>query len=170
MWVLSRSPEETARGVFAAIADRDLPAIAGYLAGDDVQVFVPVGRFEGRDAIVAFFAQLFAAFPDLVTIVEDVRVSGAYVAVRWRLRGTFTGNTFQGIAATGRRLEIEGVDAFVEVRDGLIVRNTIFYDGAAFLRGAGVLPERGSGAEAALLTLFNTWTWVRRKLLDRIPL
>jgi steroid delta-isomerase-like uncharacterized protein len=127
-------------------------------------VFVPVGRFEGRDAVVGFFADLFAAFPDLTMTVQDVRADERHAAVRWRLEGTFTGGPFLGIDPTGKRVTIEGVDAFIEVEGGLIRSNTIFYDGAAFLRGVGLLPARNSMGERGLIGAFNLWTRARRKL------
>lgn len=160
----SSGAEETARRVFAAIAERDLEAVAACLAPDDIQVFVPVGRFEGRDAVVAFFADLFAAFPDLEMTVQAVRADDRCAAVRWRLAGTFTGGPFLGIHPTGKRVQIEGVDAFIEVEGGLIRSNTIFYDGAAFLRGVGLLPPRDSTMERGLIRVFNLWTSVRRML------
>jgi hypothetical protein len=42
--------------------------------------------------------------------------------------GTFAIGPFQGIAPTGRRAEIRGVDV-MEIADGLIQHNTIYYDG-----------------------------------------
>jgi steroid delta-isomerase-like uncharacterized protein len=158
------TPEAIARGVFAAIAAHDLAAIAGYLAQDDVQEFVPVGLFEGRDAVLGFFADLLKAFPDLEMTVQDLHADGSSVAVSWTIRGTFTGGRFVGIEPTGARVEMRGVDAFIEVEDGLIRRNTIFYDGAAFARSVGLLPARGSAGERVLLALFNLWTRARRRL------
>ena len=62
--------------------------------------------------------------------------------VQWHAAGTFTGGPFQGIAPTGRRVEIRGVDV-MEIADGLIQYNTIYYDGATFARQIGLLPGLG---------------------------
>jgi ketosteroid isomerase-like protein len=67
-----RSAEETARGVFAAIDAHDLEAIAGFFHPDDVQEFVPIGVFSGRQAVLGVFAELFRAFPDLRMEIEHV--------------------------------------------------------------------------------------------------
>jgi len=159
-----RTAEETARGVFAAIAAHNLEAIRDYLDPGDVQEFVPVGFFNGREAVLGFFRDLFLAFPDLEMNVEHVLADGDAAYVRWRAHGTFTGAPFQGIHPTGNRVEIRGVDGFIEVEDGLIRRNTIFYDGAAFARAVGLLPLRGSTLERLLLGAFNAGTRVRRTL------
>jgi hypothetical protein len=49
----------------------------------------------------------------------------------------------QGIAPTRRRVEIRGVDV-MEIADGLIQHNTIYYDGATFARQIGLLPGLAS--------------------------
>lgn len=154
----SRSPEDVARGVFAALDRRDLAGVAAYLGSDDVQDFVPIGVQTGRRAVLDVFAELFAAVPDLSMEVEEVLVQGNRACVRWRLRGTFAGRSFQGIEATGRPLDIRGADAMIEVIDGLIVANTIFYDGAGFARAIGLLPAQGSRAERLLIGAFNIRT------------
>ena len=54
----------------------------------------------------------------------------------------------------------------MEIEDGLIVRNTVYYDGAAFARQIGMLPEQESGAEKAMIAAFNAVTKLR-KAIDR---
>lgn len=159
---VARTPEEVARGVFAAINDHDLDGIESYLHPDDIQNFVPVGVFNGRPEVLGFFAGLFRALPDLTMTVEHVMSNERGAYVRWRSAGTFSGAPFQGIQPTGRRVELRGTDAYIEVEDGLIRRNTIFYDGAAFLRGVGLLPARGSRLERLLIAVFNLRTRLLR--------
>ena len=160
--VATRDVDTAARAVFAAIARRDLLAIAGALHPDDEQEFMPLGRFVGRADVLGVFEQLFASFPDIAVAVEDVFSARGRAYVRWHARGTFTGAPYQGIEATGRSVEIRGVDAFIEAEDGLIRHNTIYYDGAAFARDIGLLPARGSRGEKLLLAVFNTWTRLKR--------
>jgi len=159
-----RTPEEAARGVFAALDAHDLDAVREFLADDDEQEFVPVGAFTGGDDVVGFFRELLAAFPDLEFHVEDVVADDRAAAVRWRLEGTFTGAPFQGLQAPGRRIVVRGADAMIVVSDGRIMANTIFYDGAAFARAVGLLPARGSLPERLLIELFNTRVRLRRVL------
>jgi steroid delta-isomerase-like uncharacterized protein len=164
---LTRTPEEAARGVFAALHAHDLDAVREFLAEDDQQEFVPVGAFAGGDDVVAFFRELLAAFPDLEFHVEDVVADERAAAVRWRLVGTFSGKPFQGLRACDRRVELRGADAMIVVRDGRIEANTIFYDGAAFARAIGLLPKRGSVVERILYGIFNTKVRIMRAFKRR---
>jgi hypothetical protein len=87
--------------------------------------------------------------------VEHVMTDRQTEYVRWRAVGIFTGAAYQGIEPTDSRVDIRGADAFIELEDGLIRRNPIFYDGAAFARAVGLLPARGSRLERLILLAFN---------------
>jgi hypothetical protein len=93
-------------------------------------------------------------------------VGEGVVAVEWRNSAIFSGSPFQGVLPTGRRIELRGCDC-VEVQDGLIVRNTAYYDGAAMARGIGLLPPQDSGAERMMREAFNGVTRLRRALRAR---
>jgi len=84
---------------------------------------------------------------------------------QWHAAGTFSGGSFQGIEATGKHVEIRGVDV-MEITEGQVRHNTIYYDGAAFARQIGLLPHSGSGTEA-LLSVFNTVTRLRQQVSER---
>jgi hypothetical protein len=84
--------------------------------------------------------------------------------VQWRADGTFTGSPFLGIEATGRRIEIRGVDVMRFDADGKIDENTIYYDGAEFARQLGMLPPRDSAADRLTLSAFNAKTRLARRL------
>ena len=58
---------------------------------------------------------------------------------------------------------MRGVD-YVELEDGLIRRNTVYYDGASFARDIGMLPPQNSMAERGLYGAFNGLTQLRRAL------
>jgi len=153
-----RPAEEVARDVFAALDRRDLGGVAALLAEDDVQDFVPLGIRRGKEEVLAVFEELFVAVPDSRMEVEDVVAQGDRACVRWRFTGTFSGAPFQGILATGRRIDLRGADASIRVRDGRIVANTIFYDGASFARQVGLLPPAGSLRERLLIGMRNLYT------------
>jgi hypothetical protein len=82
---------------------------------------------------------------------------------RERLVGTFSGEPFQGVHATGRRLDLRGVDA-MHIVDGLLVDNVICYDGMSFASQIGMVPSAGSMGYRALTAAFNAQTAVRNKL------
>ena len=71
-----------------------------------------------------------------------------------------------GILPNGKRVEVRTVEV-MELEDGKIVRNTIYYDGAAFARQIGMLPEQESGAEKAMIAAFNTVTKMRQAIEKR---
>jgi hypothetical protein len=110
---------------------------------------------------------MFRAFPDFEITVKQIIGDSVGAAVRWVATGTFTGSPFQGIQPMGRRIELRGVD-YMEISDGLIKKNTIFYDGAEFARQIGMLPARDTVGERLLLTAFNARVRLR-SLLRRRP-
>ena len=160
------SPEAVGRAVFAALAEHDLDRFGSLIGPDAVDDFVAIDVFTGRDAIIGFFRELLAAFPDFELGVERVVADEGNAVVQWRAAGTFSGGSFQGIEPTGRRVEIRGVDV-MEIRDGLVRNNTIYYDGATFARDIGLLPKRESGMDRAMTAAFNAVSKARAGLRNR---
>jgi steroid delta-isomerase-like uncharacterized protein len=158
-----RQVEETARAYFDALAARDADRMASHWSDQGVDDIVPLAVLRGPDEVRRFFAELFAAFPDEEVTVRRVIGDERQAAVEWRITGTFTGAPFQGIEPTGRWLEVRGVD-LLEVEDGKLLRNTSYYDGAAFARQIGMLPPQDSGAERAMKGAFNAYMRVRRSM------
>ena len=131
-----------------------------------VDDFVAIGEIRGHDAVRAFFGELFAAFPDFTMTVDKIVADDAAAVVQWHAAGAFTGGPFQGIEPTGRRVEVRGADV-MEIADGLVQHNTIYYDGATFARQIGLLPGLGSRADQALLAAFNAKTTLTQRVRDR---
>jgi steroid delta-isomerase-like uncharacterized protein len=157
--------ENHARSYFEAIARRDVEGVVQHWKEDGVIDLVPIGILRGHEEIAAFFRELFAAFPDAEMTVARVAAGQNEVAVEWRMSAHFTGAPFQGIEATGRPVELRGVD-MIEIADGKNVTNTAYYDGMAFARGAGLLPAQDSGAERAMKSAVNAATRLRRAVSD----
>jgi len=160
------TPADVARAAFDAVSRKDLDGIVATGAPGYVEDFVAVGEIHGHDAVRAFFRELFAAFPDFTMTVARIVADDTTAVIQWHAAGTFTGGAFQGITPTGRRVEIRGVDV-MEISDGLIQRNTIYYDGATFARQIGLLPGVGSRADQAMLTAFNAKTSLSQRARDR---
>jgi steroid delta-isomerase-like uncharacterized protein len=158
--------EEHARSGFDALARRDARGIGEHYREDCVVDIVPIGVFRGRQAIVDFFLEVFAAMPDLETTVTRVVAAETLAAVEWRMQGHFTGASFRGIDPTGKHVELRGID-LVEIEDGATVSDTAYYDAAAFARQVGMLPPEGSGAERTMRTAFNAVTKVRKAVAER---
>ena len=83
------------------------------------------------------------AFPDLRTAEADSVKEGDKVAFRWLLSGTHE-KEFMGVAATGRRVEVMGMD-IVRVADGEIVEHWGEFDAMGLLRQIGVIPPIRGG-------------------------
>ena len=73
------------------------------------------------DTFKETFAEAREGFPDLIVTVEDVMVEGDRVAARVTMRGTHRGE-FQGIAPTGKRVEVKAIDMF-RISGGKIVEH-----------------------------------------------
>jgi predicted ester cyclase len=80
-----------------------------------------------------------AAFPDLKVVVDLVIAEGDLVSVRWTARGTNTG-AGNGIAATGKRVEISGTTFFRFVR-GAIAEEWTSGDALGLMRQLELLPQ-----------------------------
>ena len=161
-----KAVEAHVRSYFETLAARDAAGAAGHYREDGVDDVVPVGVLRGRGEIEAYIREIFAASPDAEVTVTRLVAGEREAAVEWRIAGTFDGAAFQGIEPTGRPFELRGVDMF-EVEEGEIVRNTGYYDGAAFARQVGMLPPMDSGAERAMKNAFNAMTKVRRVIDER---
>jgi steroid delta-isomerase-like uncharacterized protein len=111
----------------AAEARHDAAAAAATYAAHCYYHHVPLGlRLEGRDAVAAGYAANFAAFPDS-EIVNDGEAVEGNTYVHWgRFRGTVAGS-WLGLPPTNRRLDLPFA-AVIEVRDGRMVGETLYYD------------------------------------------
>jgi steroid delta-isomerase-like uncharacterized protein len=123
-----------------------------------------------REEVVAWFESFFDAVPDLHMEVEEVVVAGEpgreRVTVRWHVTGTFSGAPYLGIEPTGRPVDLRGMD-LIDVEDGRVAANNIYYDQLAFARQAGLLPAEGSIGDRLMTRAFNLATRARSALPGR---
>jgi steroid delta-isomerase-like uncharacterized protein len=160
-----KAVEAHARSYFEALANRDADAMVGHWREDGVDDIVPLRPLRGTGELAAFFRELFAAMPDVETTVTRVVAGETQAAVEWRITGNFTGEPFQGVDATGRSVDVRGLD-LLEIEDGQIVGNTAYYDGMTFARQIGLMPPENSSAENAMKSAFNAATKMRRAVAD----
>jgi steroid delta-isomerase-like uncharacterized protein len=159
----SLSPSEVIRTAFERLNAHDADGIVECDAEDVVEDWPLVGRLDGRTAVRDHFASLFAAVPDLHLDIERMVAEGDAVFLHWHATGTFTGAAFNGIAATGRQIDIRGNDYFT-VRDGKIASAFIAYDGMDYAIQAGVLPARGTAPDRVMTAAVNAVTAIRQRL------
>jgi steroid delta-isomerase-like uncharacterized protein len=121
----------------------DLDACMELYADDAVQRW-PDGLFHGRDAIRARLAQDLQGVPDATYIVRSFLEAGDLFADEWTVVGTQTGvlpmPDGNEVPPTGRHHEINGME-FVEVRDGKIVVDNLYYDMLSIGVQLGLAPQ-----------------------------
>jgi steroid delta-isomerase-like uncharacterized protein len=121
----------------------DLDGVMDLYAEDAVQI-MPDGTFEGWSSVRERLAQELDGFTDLNHTVRSFVEQGDSFADEWTFVGTHTG-PFRlpdgtQLPPTGKRVEIRGME-LVQVRDGKIVLNTLYYDNMAVAVQLGLVPE-----------------------------
>jgi steroid delta-isomerase-like uncharacterized protein len=121
----------------------DLDACMELYAEDAVQRMHD-GIFEGPDAIRDRLARDLDAFADANYVVESFVGDGDKFADEWTFTGTNTGPfrlpDGSEVPATGKRVETKGME-FVQLRDGKIVVDNLYYDFMAAVVQLGLVPE-----------------------------
>jgi steroid delta-isomerase-like uncharacterized protein len=155
------SNTELIRWAFEKLNEHDATALKQFWTDETIERF-PDRTCHGADEIAGYFEDAFRALPDfhmeMVTIVEQ----DEHVFVHWRLTGTHRGHLL-GIAPTGRKLSIDGMDHFT-LRNGVVVSNFVIFDQMQYARQIGMMPSDGSTADKSLKVAFNA----RTKLMARI--
>jgi steroid delta-isomerase-like uncharacterized protein len=143
--------DELLRNYVAAWNGRDAERIASFFTEDAVYEDRGAGVVaRGRDAIRAHAAQVHRGFPDLRFELVRAAHGEDFTAGEWRSAMTHDGE-FSGLAPTRRVVESSGVDVATLEEQGKIVHLASYYDGAAIMGALGLLPERGSRTERALV-------------------
>ena len=155
---------EIIRWSFEVLNTRDIAPLRELWTQDTVERF-PDRSCRGTDEIADYFEQIFAALPDFRIEVRALVEQDEHVFAQWHLTGTHSGADFQGIEATGRPLEIDGMDHFV-LRDRKVVSNFVVYDQMQFARQIGLMPQEGSGADRALKLAFNAKTTLEKRIRE----
>jgi len=154
---------ELVRWAFGVLDTHDVTTLKPFWT-DAVEHF-PDRTCRGSDEVAAWFEDMFAAFPDMRVEVVALVEQGDDVFVQWRAEGTHQATIF-GIAATGKRVAVDGMDHFV-IRDGKVVSNHVVYDQLDFARQLGLMPPDASPADRALKAAFNAATKVAQQIQAR---
>jgi len=121
----------------------DLDGVMDLYAENAVQI-MPEGTFQGRSAIRERLDRDLVACPDISWTVLSFVEQGDTFADEWSFVATHTG-PFQlsdgsELPPTGRRVGLRGME-LVEVRDGKIVVDNLYYDNMSVLAQLGLVPE-----------------------------
>src|SRR4051794_31156028 len=150
---------------FDCLNDHDTAPLRGFWTDTTLERF-PDGTARGADEISAYFDAAFAAVPDLRIEVVKIVAEGDDAFVQWHLTGHHTGAAWNGIAASGRRIELDGIDHFV-IRDRKVVSNFVVFDQMQFARAVGMMPPDGSAADRGLKAVFNARVKVGARITAR---
>lgn len=138
--------EEFATRWWSAWNGHDGAAVAA-LCTEDVTNSGPAtgGDIHGREAMGAYVAQFAQAFPDLRFVIAEqpyASLTQPKAIAPWRFEATHDGEFApMGLAATGARVEVDGVDHWW-FRDGLVCRRTMVYDFAQVMRALSSAESR----------------------------
>jgi steroid delta-isomerase-like uncharacterized protein len=117
---------------------RDAAALARDYADNAVAESPMQGRITGRERIESVFDNWFTAFPDLRMVTRDLVVDDHRVVHVYHVTGTQSA-PFEGVPATGRRIEFKGVWLYSLTPDGRIQADERLYDVTNLLVQLGVL-------------------------------
>jgi steroid delta-isomerase-like uncharacterized protein len=121
--------------IWEALGRKDLDAVRECYHPDAVY-YAPIGALEGREAIVDYFRNYLAAFPDFKGEVERILAEGDLVAHQARVRGTNEGD-FMGIPATNKFVTSTGM-LLSRMKDGQIVEEWESFDYSDIMRQLGL--------------------------------
>jgi steroid delta-isomerase-like uncharacterized protein len=121
----------------------DLDGVIDLYAEDAVQL-MPEGLFEGREAIRERLARDLEACPDISWTVESFVEQGDEFSDEWSFVATQTG-PFKlpdgtELPPSGKQVALRGME-YVQVRDGKIVVDNLYYDNLAVMTQLGLVPE-----------------------------
>jgi steroid delta-isomerase-like uncharacterized protein len=129
--VVRRYYDEVLNGRTVAVLDEI--AVEDYIENDPFP-----GMGNGREQLKLRAGALLSAFSPCIFKIEDIVAEGDRVAVRWRSRGTQSGE-FMGIPPTSRSYEIAGID-FHRLADGRMAEHWHVVDQLSQLQQLGLLP------------------------------
>jgi predicted ester cyclase len=115
-----RGAAAVVRAIIAAREDSDLETGLDFIATESLDQ----GQWVGHEDWRRKWEYMRAGCPDMEVITEHSVENGEWVANRYTIRGTHTGDFF-GQPPTGERFEIRGMD-MVRVHDGRLVEHWAF--------------------------------------------
>ena len=163
----AESTERIARDYFARVSARDPDGMMEFwMPGKGANIHGIVDLV-APDGYRAWFANLFAAIPDIRFEVEEVVADETRAVVRWRARGTFNGSAqFEGFDPTGAELEMVGLD-LLTIENGKLVDNQAYTNAMQLARQIGAMPPQGSSADKTMIGAFNLKTRIANAIKSR---
>jgi steroid delta-isomerase-like uncharacterized protein len=102
--------------------------------------YLRFGTSSGGQGLTDFKASIIstrAAFPDLLTVVDEIVIEGDRAAIRWHSTGTHQ-HPFMGVPATQQTVKISGA-TFSRFEGDHIVEEFVTWDPRALLTALGII-------------------------------
>jgi steroid delta-isomerase-like uncharacterized protein len=126
-----------------AVNAHDLNPIGDLYAEDGEFTWPGFGTMKGRQAVVAFYAQIFGAFPDVHVTITRIVEQGNGVAVEYESIGTNGGPLSLPtgpLPPTNKRVVIKAVSIGTVDADGRITDQREYFDQVEILAQLGLMP------------------------------
>src|SRR3954468_19841589 len=160
--------EEVARGYFGALERMERNAQREWYHEQRGATFHGGETLDSKAAIVAYFDELYAAFPDFRLEIVEITAQDDRAAVQWHITGTFAGpGSFMGLEPTGARIDITGCDV-LRARDGKVAWIDAYVDNMAIAVQLGVLPAPDSKAQERMAKAFNARTRIAQRMTSEL--
>jgi steroid delta-isomerase-like uncharacterized protein len=148
--------EQLTQDYITAWNSHDPGAVALFFTDDAVYDDRGAGELaRGREAIRAHVESVLTAFPDLRFELVRTAQGEGFACGEWTCQMTHAGE-LSGLAPTGRLVSSAGVDVATLDSEDRVTHLVSYYDGAAIMRGLGLLPERDSRLERMLVRAAST--------------
>jgi steroid delta-isomerase-like uncharacterized protein len=121
----------------------DPSAVAGFYAADATEHDAGGETATGREAIAARTKLFLDAFPDLRVDTGSIEVDGNTFTWEWKASGTNSGS-LAGMEPTNKPVVVEGCSVGMVGDDGLIRRETDYWNEASMMRQLGLMPEHAA--------------------------
>jgi steroid delta-isomerase-like uncharacterized protein len=99
----------------------------------------------GSQEIARYVAEVRAGYPDFKLEIKDKVFEENRLVTHWTCTGTHNGE-FQGIPATGKRINISGL-ALARIENGKVAEEHVYFDRLTMLEQLGVAPVQELKAE-----------------------
>jgi steroid delta-isomerase-like uncharacterized protein len=107
------------------------------LMSPDYRRIGSTGEAHGLAEFKASILATRSAFPDLLTVIDEIVVEGDRAAIRWQSTGSQQGN-FLDVPATQRSVTVSGA-TFARFQDDRIVEEFVTWDPRSLLTALGIL-------------------------------
>jgi steroid delta-isomerase-like uncharacterized protein len=130
------------RRLVAAFNDRTIDQVAGELVTPGFvrhDIAEPFREVKGPAGMRDFYGMVAAAMPDAQIRIEELFGTDDRAVLRFVLDGTHTGNPWLGVPASGRRVELQGINTY-RLEEGRIAETWQLADFLGLYRSLGVIP------------------------------